>query len=255
MKVREKLTETRTPDGSELILYKHDHDFSITINSFELMNSRQHESELELAKLGCAFLVKHKAPRVLIGGLGLGYTLRQTLDMLDSCAEVLVSELLNVVVEWNREFFGELNGRPLLDKRVDIKIGDIVQLITRSKRKFDAILLDIDNGPNAITDSGNQHLYSRNGIMACRRALRKHGCLAIWSAASSKSFEQILMSCNFHVRRFSVPSYKGSKSLTRFVWLASEDENRFPPGGGEPRPAPVKKNIHKSGQQIRRNYK
>ena len=217
------------------MLRQHDRDFSITINGQELMNSRQHESELELARLGCAPLAGRKAPRILIGGLGLGYTLRQALDMLRPNAKVVVCELLSAVVEWNREFFGELNGHPLEDERVDLKTGDIVELISRSKSRFDAILLDIDNGPSAMTDSGNQRLYGRKGIRACRRALHEQGCLAVWSAEPSKSFEQLLMNCNFHVRRFRVPAYKGSKSQSCFVFVASENKTALPPGGGEPR--------------------
>jgi spermidine synthase len=235
MKPRIKIATARTPDGGEMVLYQHDSDFAIEINGQDLMNSRHHESELALARLGCAHLDGRKAPKILIGGLGMGYTLRQALDMLSSDAQVVVGELLGAVVEWNREFFGELNGRPLGDKRVDLKTGDIVELISGSKSRFDSILLDIDNGPNAMTDSGNRRLYGRQGIGACRRALREQGCLAVWSAEPSKKFEQLLISCSFHVRRFRVPAYKGSKSRSRFVWVASEDEIILPPGGGEPR--------------------
>ncbi|MBL0715497.1 MAG: hypothetical protein JJV98_17545 [Desulfosarcina sp.] len=218
-----------------MVLYQHGRDFSIKINGQDLMHSRQHESELELARLGCAHLADCQAPRILIGGLGMGYTLRQALDMLSPQAQVVVGELLGAVVEWNREFFGELNGQPLGDKRVVLKTGDIVELIARSKSRFDAILLDIDNGPSAMTDSGNRRLYGLEGIQACRRALREQGCLAVWSAEPSKKFEQLLMRCNFHVRRFRVSSYQGSKSQSRFVWAASEDKTILPRGGGEPR--------------------
>jgi len=218
-----------------MVLRRHDRDFSIGINGQELMNSRQHESELELARLGCSPLAGRKAPSILIGGLGLGYTLRQALDMLSPHAKVVMCELLDAVVEWNREFLGELNGHPLKDERVDLKTGDVVELISRSKSRFDAILLDIDNGPSAMTDSGNQRLYGREGIGACRRALRDGGCLAVWSAGPSKNYEQLLVNCNFHVRRFRVPTYKGSKSQSRFVWVASEDKAVLPPGGGKPR--------------------
>jgi len=235
MKPRIRIATARTPDGSEMVLYQHGRDFSIMIDGQDLMNSRQHESELELARLGCAHLAGRKAPSILVGGLGMGYTLRQALDILSPHAQVVVGELLGAVVEWNREFFGELNGQPLRDERVDVKTGDIVQLISRSKGRFDAILLDIDNGPSAMTDSGNRRLYGREGIRACRRALRKQGCLAVWSAEPSKKFEQLLMSCSFHVRRFRVSAYKGSKSQSRFVWVASEDKIILPPGGGEPR--------------------
>jgi spermidine synthase len=235
MNPRVRIATARTPDGGEMVLYQHDRDFSIMINDQDLMHSRQHESELELARLGCAHLAGLKTSRVLIGGLGMGYTLRQALNMLSPHAQVVVGELLGAVVEWNRKFFGELNGRALIDQRVDLKTGDIVELISRSKGGFNAILLDIDNGPSAMTDSGNRRLYGREGILACRRALREQGCLAVWSAEPSKKFEQLLMSCGFHVRRFRVPAYKGSKSRSRFVWVASEDKIILPPGGGEPR--------------------
>lgn len=230
-----KLATAKTPDGGEITLYQHDRDYSIKINGQGLMNSRQHESEMGLARLGCAHLSGHAAPRVLIGGLGMGYTLRQTLDMLGPDANVIVSELLTAVVDWNREFLGELNGQPLEDKRTEVIIGDIFQLLLRSTGKFDTILLDIDNGPRAITDSGNQHLYSPAGIQACRRALRKQGCLAIWSAEPSKAFEQLLMSCKFHVRRYKLHAYKESNKKSFFVWVAAEDKMILPPGGGEPR--------------------
>ncbi len=225
MKPRVRIATARTPDGGEMVLYQHDRDFSIKINGQDLMHSRQHESELELARLGCEQLTGRKAPSILIGGLGMGYTLRQALDMLSPYAQVVVSELLGAVVEWNREFFGELNGQPMEDKRVDIKTGDIVELISRSKDRFDAILLDLDNSPSAMTVSSNRRLYGREGIRACRSALREQGCLAVWSAEPSKKFEQLLMSCSFHVHRFRVPACKGSKSQSRFVWVASEDKN------------------------------
>ena len=235
MKPRVRIATALTPDGSEMVLYQHGRDFSIKINGHDLMHSRQHESELELARLGCAHLAGRKAPSILIGGLGMGYTLRQALDMLSPHAQVVVGELLGAVVEWNRKFLGELNGQPLEDERVDVKTGDIVKLISRSKSRFDAILLDIDNGPDAMTDSGNRRLYGREGIRACRRALREQGCLAVWSAEPSKKFEQLLMSCSFHVRRFRASAYKGSKSQSRFVWVASKDKIILPHGGGEPR--------------------
>jgi spermidine synthase len=217
-----------------MVLYQHGHDFSIMINGRELMTSRQHESELALARLGCAHLADRTAPSILIGGLGMGYTLRQALDMLSPQTRVVVGELLIAVVEWNRKFLGELNGQPLRDKRVELKMGDIVELISVSREKFDAILLDIDNGPDAMTASGNRRLYGREGIHACRRALCKQGCLSVWSAEPSKKFEQRLVSCGLHVRRFRVSAYKGSKSPSRIVWVASADRNILPPGGGEP---------------------
>ncbi len=235
MKPRLKLATAKTPDGGEMVLYRHDRDFLIEVNGQDLMNSRHHESELELARLGCAHLAGRPAPTVLIGGLGMGYTLRQTLELLPSQAAVVVGELLETVVTWNREYLGVLNDEPLLDPRVELKTGDIVKLISSAKSRFDAILLDIDNGPNAMTYSGNSRLYGYEGMVACRRALRPQGCLAIWSAAPSKEFEQHLLSCGFQVCRYRVPAYQGSKAQSRFIWVAAENRNLLPPGGSEPR--------------------
>jgi spermidine synthase len=231
MKPHIKLATVRTPDGGEMALYQHDRDFSIKINGLELMNSRQHESEQELARLGCAHLSGRQASCVLIGGLGLGYTLRQALDSLGPDAHVVVSELLTAVVTWNREYLGELNRQPLEDKRAEIIPGDIFELISQSTDRFDAILLDVDNGPNAMTDSGNQRLYSPVGIQACRRALRKPGCLAIWSTEPNKTFERLLLSCGFQVRRYRVKTYPGSNSKSVFIWVAAEDKAILPSGG------------------------
>ncbi len=241
MKPQIKLATTQTPDGGEMGLYQHDQDFAIKVNGQQLMSSRQHESELALARLGCAHLAEREEPRVLIGGLGMGYTLRQTLEMLGVDGKVVVSELLPDVVEWNGTYLKELNGKSLKDERTEIKIGDINPLLAKSVNSFDAILLDIDNGPGAVTDSGNEQLYTRSGIKNCRRALREKGCLAIWSAEPSKEFEQLLMSCGFHVRRYKVPAYSGTQRNSRFVWIATENAKLLPPGGGEPRPAKKKK--------------
>jgi spermidine synthase len=157
----------------------------------------------------------------LIGGLGLGYTLRQALDLLGPDANVVVSELLEAVVHWNREYLGALNGQPLDDQRAEIVTGDIFQLLSQSSNRFDAILLDVDNGPTAMTDSGNQRLYSPVGIQACRRALCKSGTLAVWSSVPSADFEQLLGNFGFQVRRYQVKAYPGSRSKPLFIWVAS----------------------------------
>ena len=228
MNPRVKLATARTPDGDEMALFQRGRDFMIEINGQDLMQSRQHESELLLARLGCAHLADRKTPRILIGGLGMGYTLRQALDVLSPDAHVVVGELLDTVIEWNRAYFGKLNGHPLGDGRVELKKGDVVELVSRSRERFDAILLDIDNGPDAMTASSNHLVYGREGIKACGCALRKPGCLAVWSAEPSRAFEQRLLRCGFHVHRFRVPAYKGGKSLSRIVWVASEDKNSLP---------------------------
>ncbi len=221
------------PNGEEITLYRHDRDFSITIGSMDLMHSRQHESEFELARLGCMHIERLKKASVLIGGLGMGYTLRMTLDMLGPLASVTVMELLPAVVEWNREFLGELTKHPLTDTRVELNIGDVFDSISRSNRAFDAIMLDVDNGPKAISAAGNERLYGANGISACRRALTESGCLSVWSAEADPDFEQILLSAGLHARRYRVPAYHGSKSQSRFVWVACANKLLLPAGGGE----------------------
>lgn len=236
MKPTVRIAATATPDGGEIVLYKHDGDFIIEVNGHDLMLSRQHESELELARLGCAHLAGRPEARILIGGLGMGYTLRQALDTLGPDANVLVAELLPAIVDWNRDHLGVLNGQPLEDPRVAVASADIVELIGRSPNTFDAILLDVDNGPSAIVDTGNRRLYGRRGIGACRAALRDRGVLAIWSAKPSKAFEHTLMACGLQVRRFRVHAYANSKSQWRYVWVAATDAKLLPAGGGEPRP-------------------
>jgi spermidine synthase len=251
MKPIEKLATTTTPDGGEMVLSLHDDDFSISVNCRELMNSRRHESELELARLGCSHLSGKSEPKVLIGGLGMGYTLRQTLDLLPENGKVVVGELIEAVIDWNKEYLGGLTNQPLDDPRTEIKCRDIYGLMADSPKTFDTILLDVDNGPDAMTDSQNHRLYSRSGIYNCRRALRDNGCLAVWSAETSKSFERLLMGCGFEVSRFRVPAYKGSKSNTHFVWIATVDKSKIPPGGGEPRP--LKKRKSRGGRKPPRN--
>jgi len=228
MKPTVKLATAQTPDGGEMVLYHHDQDFSIRINGFELMQSRRHESELELARLGCARLVDQGEPSILIGGLGMGYTLRQALDMVGPRARVVVGELLGDVIEWNRLYLGELNDRAIEDPRVDLRITDIVPFIASSRNEFDAILLDIDNGPGAITDTGNRSMYDREGIESCRDALRERGCLAVWSTEPSKKFEKLMKRCGFHVRLYRASAHKGSRSQSRCVWVASEDFRALP---------------------------
>lgn len=229
MKPRKQIATARTPDGGALALVSHDGEYSITINGRELMGSRQHESELALARLGCAHLVGRAAPSVLVGGLGMGYTLRQALDMLGPEAHVVVSELLASVVTWNRDHVGAKNGCPLEDDRVEIRTGNVARLIARSESRFDAILLDVDNGPSAIADAGNRRLYAAEGIRACRRALRPGGCLAVWAADRSRQFEKVLTRCGFQSRFYRVPAYRGAKSLSRVIWVASEDKRSLPP--------------------------
>jgi spermidine synthase len=238
MKPTIRLAETRTPAGRRLVLTQHDQDFNLLDEGLPLMTSREHESELELARLGCARIATRKAPRVLIGGLGLGYTLRQTLDMLPSSACVVVAELLPDVVEWNRTYLAGLTGHPLRDKRVTVKVCDVADVVRNVKHSFDAILIDIDNGPEAITDYQNHQLYSSEGISLLMRAMHAHGCLAIWSAGIDPRFERRMRSKGMHVRAFQVPAHKGGKARSKCIWVASMDPASVPPKRGVPPPRP-----------------
>ncbi len=230
------------PDHGEMILYQHDHDFTIIVNGHNLMHSRRHESELELARLGCAHVTGQPDISVLIGGLGMGYTLRQTLKLLDSRSKIIMSELMPCIVEWNHKFLGKLNHQPLHDPRVDLKVTNVIDIITHSKNKFDTILLDIDNGPEALSSTQNSRLYSYQGILACKTALRKKGCLAVWSAKPDKEFENLVMDCGFHIHRYRVPAHRGKNASSHFIWIASENIKNIPPGGSESHKQKLKKN-------------
>ena len=228
MKPTIKIAETLTPDKSTLILYEHDGSYSMKVDRNELMNSRQNESELELARLGCERLEGQREPTVLIGGLGLGYTLRQTLDMLSSKATVIVAELLPAVVQWNQDIVGHLNNHPLKDKRVTVKTMDVATVLAQSGIKFDAILLDVDNGPEAMTSASNNKLYSKGGIRNCLQALNSKGCLAIWSASKDIGFEHRLRRENLHVMAYHVAKRKNGKNRPCCIWVASRERRSLP---------------------------
>ena len=228
MKPHTKLATTKAPDGSILDLYEHDGDYTIMVARHQLMGNRQSESELELARLGCERISERRAPTILIGGLGMGYTLRQALDMLQPKATIVVAELLPDIVRWNREILGDLNDHPLKDKRVTLKVTDVASVIARSPGAFDAILLDVDNGPDAMTTKMNHHLYSSAGIRKCLSALHTKGCLSIWSASKDASFESRLRRENLHVRAFHVAKRKGGKNRPCCIWVASKDRRSLP---------------------------
>jgi spermidine synthase len=225
----EQLACAKTPDGETLTLCRLGEDFSIQVGRQELMTSRAHESECELARLGCARAQRQPNPAVLVGGLGMGYTLRQALDLLGPTASVVVSELIAEVAEWNRTFLGELTDHPLQDPRVDLRIGDVQEIIRASEHVFDAILLDVDNGPAAFTSAGNDRLYSRQGLQTCLRALHPKGCLAIWAGSADSAFEKRVRQENLFYRCCPVPAYKGARTLSRYVWLISRDPRGVPP--------------------------
>lgn len=229
MKPIQQLAHAKTPDGEALTLCRKGDEFSIQVNRQELMTSRAHESECELARLGCARILQQPKPVVLVGGLGMGYTLRAALDLLGPKASVVVSELMPEMVAWNREHLGGLTGHPLRDPRVDLRIGDVVEIIRNSECVFDAILLDVDNGPEAFTSSGNDQLYSRQGVQMCMRALQPKGCLAIWAGSADSGFEKRVRQENLPFRCCPTSAYKGARTLSRYIWLIARDMRALPP--------------------------
>lgn len=193
-----------------VVLTRRDGVYRLSLDGEELMCSRQHHSERELARLACEILVGKPAPRVLIGGLGFGYTLRAALDLLPPGAEVVVAELFGFLVEEHGRELGELAGRPLDDPRVKVVVGD-VQNVLKAGEHFDAILLDVDNGPWAFTQPANASLYSKAGLARLKHCLRTSGVVAVWSAAPSAEFEERLRSAGFTVRAERVGAREGSR--------------------------------------------
>jgi spermidine synthase len=195
----ELLGETTTPDGTNLKLTRRTNEYIILANGKSLMSSRMHGSEEALATFACARLRATERPCVLVGGLGMGFTLRATLDLLPRDAKVVVAELVPAVVEWNRGQLGPLAGHPLKDKRVTIEVDDVAVALRFAPSRFDAVLLDVDNGPAAFTTSENSGLYDDRGLAAIRTALKGDGVLAVWSAREDRKFEQRLRYAGFAV--------------------------------------------------------
>jgi len=195
----ELLGETRTPDGSLMALMRRDREHVILANGKPLMSNLMHGSEEALASLACTRARTRPQPCVLVGGLGMGFTLRATLDALPADATVIVAELLPAVVEWNRGPLAPLAGEPLKDPRVTVLENDVAETIRASEGRFDAMLLDVDNGPSAFTESANAELYTDRGLASARTALKSGGVLAVWSAREDRKFEQRLRYNGFRV--------------------------------------------------------
>jgi spermidine synthase len=188
----ERLDEAVAPDGSVMTLYRHDRDYAISVNGEELMSTRRHHSEDVLAELVCVPLREREGARVLIGGLGLGFTLRAALRSLGPDARVVVAEIVEAVIRWNQEPAYGLAADALRDPRVDLRHDDVANVLRESPGEFDAIMLDVDNGAAALTTEGNAGLYRAEGIRRAAAALRPGGRLAYWSAAPDAAFEKAL---------------------------------------------------------------
>ena len=230
MKPWELLGEATTPDGTLLALMRRAHEYVILANGKSLMSNLMHGSEQALADLACRTARTREAPTVLVGGLGMGYTLRATLDLLPAGARVIVAELVPDVVAWNRGPLAHLAGEPLKDRRVQVVVEDVAATLRANPSRFDAVLLDVDNGPDAFTAAGNGGLYEDRGIAAARDALTPGGVLAVWSAREDRKFERRLRYAGFAVSAEQVRARlnKGGPRHTIFV-------GRLPPAAADTR--------------------
>ncbi|MEI6738738.1 MAG: hypothetical protein WCK74_00360 [Gemmatimonadaceae bacterium] len=210
MKPLERLGTARTPDGSTLELFRHDGAYLIRADGVELMSTRRHLSEDQLAELACAGLREQPCVRVLIGGLGLGFTLRTALAALGPDAEVVVAELIPEVIAWNRDPAFELSAEALKDPRVRVVQGDVTALLRAHPGHFHAIMLDTDNGPDGMILRENTALYSRPGVHATKAALCDGGTIAYWSVADDPKFAAQLLHAGMTVATHRVRAHATS---------------------------------------------
>lgn len=217
----EKLGSASLPgEKLPMMLYRRDTEFVIRVGTVALMSSAAHGSEEALAELACSRVAGRAGARVLVGGLGMGFTLAAALRGLAADARVEVAELVPAVVEWNRGPLAHLAGRPLEDARVSVWEGDVAERIRGARDSFDAILLDVDNGPDAFTVEGNGRLYSPAGLRANFAALRNGGVLGVWSVAPDREFTRRLMQAGFEAEEQVVRARRG-KGGRHTLWLAT----------------------------------
>lgn len=222
MKPTVLLAEAQTPEGDHLGLYTHDGQLFLKANGAQLMTSHATASEEELARLGCAPLRQAAQPHILIGGLGLGYTLAAAREVLpQGGARFTVVELVPEVVRWNKTHLASLHPGLWEDPRVEVQIGDIGDLLPTAEDRFGAILLDTDNGPEAFVGRKNDSLYSAEGLRLLGRALKPGGLLAIWSARDDAAFEKRLRQAGYDVSQEEVPAaHRGKRKRRHLIWLA-----------------------------------
>ena len=211
----------RLPDGEELRLWRRGSEFSIRAGVNELMNSRLSGSEEMLARLACERLADRSRPEILIGGLGMGFTLRAALAALAEDARVGVAELVPEVIGWATGPLRSLFGGALEDPRVTIREADVAVAIRSGSAQFDAILLDVDNGPDGLTVPGNDALYGLPGLSAARAALRPRGVLAIWSARPDRAFTRRLLAAGFAVEEVGAKARGSAGGARHVIWIAT----------------------------------
>ncbi len=210
MKPYERLAETTTPNGSVLALYRHDGAYLIRADGVELMSTRRHFSEDKLAEVACAAFTETALVRVLIGGLGLGFTMRAALQQLSGDAEVVVAELMADVIAWNANAEYDLSAAAMKDSRVRIVHDDVVNVLKANPAGFHAIMLDTDNGPDGMLMSENAPLYSARGIKTTVAALRPGGVIAYWSVGKDPKFARTLKHVGLDVETVHVRAHETS---------------------------------------------
>ncbi len=220
-------------ENKELRLYRRGNEYAIRIDGVELMNSRVHGSEDALADLACARFRELKEARVLIGGLGMGFTAAAALRHLPPRAQVEIAECVPAVVAWNRGALSPLAGRPLEDRRVRVREADVADvLLAERPASLDAFLLDVDNGPDALTRPGNDWLYAPPGLQAAFDALRPAGVLAVWSVAPDAEFTRRLRRAGFEVEEHHPRSRGPGGGGKRTIWVAAKPRrSRVGPAG------------------------
>jgi len=219
VKRRELLASARTPDGLRMTLLLHGDDYSIEVEGQALMSTRAPGSEQALGHLAARELGGNSRPRVLIGGLGLGFTLGAALESLPAGASVVVAEFFQTIVDWNRKFGFHSATDLLADPRVAIEVTDVVDYLRHVEEPFDAILLDVDNGPHAWCLASNRRLYDAPGLLAIQRALKPGALLAVWSAQASPVFEAHLAAAGFSARSVIAHS-RARKGEQHTIFLA-----------------------------------
>nr|WP_218844714.1 spermidine synthase [Sphingopyxis sp. JAI108] len=220
VKVRELIDTAQIPGGDELRLYRRGDDFIIVIGGNELMNSRMSGSEEALAVMSCERLRNPDTAHLLIGGYGMGFTLRAALAALGPAAKVTVAELVPEIIDWAREPMADLAATCLDDPRVELVIGDVAAAIAAGRDCYDAILLDVDNGPDGLVRQANDGIYSASGLASAKAALRPGGVLAIWSAAPDAQFTRRLTAAGFAVDEVTVRARSNGKGARHVIWFA-----------------------------------
>lgn len=221
MKRRTLLARAAIPGSDNVLsLYRNRDDFSIDVSGRgELMSTRRHASEDALGRLPCEMLERADTALVLIGGLGMGFTLAAALAATGPGSRVVVAELVPEIIDWNRGPLGSLSGDPLSDERTTLYEGDVGDLLRDPERRFDVIALDVDNGPEGFSSAGNDWLYSLDGIAHARDRLEPGGVLAYWSATPDRRFAKRLRACGLRVSEKSVFAH-GRKGTKHVIWLA-----------------------------------